>query len=277
MNTPVLQIALFHRYYDNNIWQHLLVCPDDNTQKVLNHYRLLPCQSQGVFALYYFGLGKQSDLMAALPELTDNQMLTFNMHSENVYWDVISDLPVNQAGQLFYSSTLIETDRTNPISTAQGQQLKMQYQPRQVHQCDVIGQIQISTASLTNRNDNRFYIQMNSRSTHWHYYIINRSGRRFNRLAIGNGEGLVFNDQGLVTLQNGEAARLFDLNQQPLAMQQTLDDPFNLVDLTDDSHNGDIGNDLVGQTVLGALPIPAIDTFGLDRHKGMISSMYVYI
>jgi len=290
MENLLMQIYLFHQYYDDGVMHYMRLQPDHETQTFFDRYRLSARQSQGVYALHYFGPGTPQSFAQSLNHLLDDRPLVFNLISSNDNFAIITDLPVNWCGQLQYSSKNVaskpEPSKSQQQSSGQTQviELVMQLQPRTIALSSVVGQIVIFPQDLL--TDQRkmhqpsFAIKMKARLTHWHYYVVNRSQLKPARLEISNAQGIVFEVPKQVTLTNGEQALLFSSGEHCFALSETVKAPFNLVSLMpDDPEQALHPGSNVKQLITG-LPIPKTDLLSIEMHDGhqyVYSPMYVYL
>ena len=290
MKILLMQINLFHQYYDDGIMHYMRLQPDHETQVFFDRYRLIARQSQGIYALYYFGSGMPQNIGQMLNHSLGEQPLVFNLISNNDSFAIITDLPVNWCGQLQYTSNKV-ISKLEPVQSQQQSseplqtiELAMQLQPRTMTMASFVGQIVIFPKDLlTTEGQVRqpsFAIKMKARLTHWIYYIINRSQIKLAKLEINNTQGIIFEPPKQVTLKNGEQALMFRSGEHCFALSETVKSPFNLVSLmpTDPEHG--LYPRLNVKQLITVLPIPKTDLVSVelcDRHLYVYSPMYVYI
>lgn len=280
MDNRLMQIRLFHQYYDNGVLQNMQLQPDHATQIFLDRYRLTARQTQGVYELYYFGSSAVGAFTQSLSRLLDERPLVFNLLSNDDNFAIITDLPVNWRGQLHYSSQHIEP----PIEQDQPVELLMQLILRTIVSASVIGQIAVYPQDLLSDDGNPrrplFTIRMKARSTHWHYYVVNRSQLKLTNLAVNNAQGIEFEAPEPVMLRNGEQALLFRSGERSFALSETVKAPFNLVNFMPvESDQPRYSRSSAKQLITG-LPIPKTDVLTIEMHDGhqyVYSPMYVYL
>jgi hypothetical protein len=289
MENILMQIFLFHQYYDDGAMHNMCLQPDRETLGFFDRYRLIARQSQGVYALHYFGPGTPRTFAQRLINLMDGRPWVFNLISSKDNFTIITDLPVNWCGQLQYSS---KSPASIPEPT-QGQQqsselsqtieLAMQLQRRTIAQASVAGQIVIFPQDLLTADGKMrrpsFSIKMKARLTQWRYYIFNYSQRKIAKLEINNAQGFVFDQPNLITFKNGEQALLFSSGEHSFALSETVKSPFNLFNLMPADHEQSLhpGSNL--KQLITCLPIPKTDSLSIqvrDGHQYVYSPMYVY-
>lgn len=284
MDNRLMQIHLFHQYYNNGVMQNMRLKPDQATQTFLDRYRLIARQTQGVYELYYFGSSSAVDFTQSLSRLLDDCPLVFNMLSSNDSFAIITDLPVNWCGQLQYSSQNVEPQQEQSSERAQTLELAMQLKPRTIASASVMGQIAIYPQDLlTGEGSMRhplFTIRMKARLTHWHYYVVNRSQLKLTSLVVNNAQGIEFESPEPVTLKNGEQGLLFSSGERTFALCETVKAPFNLVNFMPvDADQSRRPKSSAKQLIVG-LPIPKTDVLTIEMHDGhqyVYSPMYVYL
>ncbi len=264
----ILHIQAHHQYYDDNIWHHLSIKPDAGTEDFFHRYHLLMLQTDNGMSLYYDGVAPFSGFIDALIDLFEGCDLRFYLHNSNAYYANISDLPLAWAGQLNYHSQDVFTDSNNPSLKS----LNCQLTPRSISESGVIGQLVIAAtdlqAELMTDKAPTFTIEMAARHTYWHYYICNRSERNYQQLSVQNDQGFVFESPETVSLPTGESALLFRSGEHTIALQQSISQPFSLVNAQN------------SQSLIQGLPIPQTDQLCIehpdDGQPYAYSPMYVY-
>jgi hypothetical protein len=281
MENLLMQIFLFHQYYDDGIMQKMCLQPDHKTQAFFDRYRLIFKQNQSVYALHYFGQNTTTAFTQSLSHLLTRQPLIFNILNSDDYFAIITDLPLNWCGQLQYSSNQVENlpESKQPSEQSQTVELTMQLQARTTALGSIIGQIAIFPEDLLTVEGKMsrpsFAIKMKARLTHWHYYVFNRSQIKLVHPVVRNTQGIEF-EPPISTFKNGEEALLFRSGERTFALCETFKTPFNLVDFMT-SYSDSRSN--VKQLITG-LPIPSTDALSVEmhnRHQYVYSPMYVYI
>lgn len=273
-----MQIHLFHQYYDEGVMQNMRLQPDHKTQAFFDRYRLIARQTQGIYALHYFGKSTAEAFCQTLSHLLMGQPLIFNMVSSDDYFALITDLPLDWCGgQLQYSSkSSTEQDQTV--------ELTMQLQARTTALDSVVGQIAIFPEDLLTVDGKMscplFAIKMKARLTHWHYYVFNRSQLKLTQPVIRNSQGIEFEPPVPVTIKNGEQALLFRSGEHTFAFSETFKTPFDLLNfMPNDPEQASHPRSNVKQLMAG-LPIPNTDVLSIEiqnGHQYVYSPMYVYI
>jgi len=279
MAQPLLHIQRLHQYYDDGFWHHLNIKPDASTNAILHRYHLLLLQTEKGLSVHYDGTGSFVGFVAALTDLLEGRDLRFYLHNSNPYYANISNLPLDWAGQLNYHSQ----DATTNADNASFKWLNRQLMPRTISESGVIGQVVITAADLQqclqvdlmHEQAPTFVIEMAARHTQWHYYICNRSERTYQQLSVQNDQGFVFESPKAMNLPTGEAALFFCSGSRTLALQQSISQPFHLVNLIHKTTN-----ELNSQSLIQGLPIPQTDQLRIEHtNDGQLyaySPMYVY-
>jgi hypothetical protein len=205
------------------------------------------------------------------------QPLIFNMVSNDDYFALITDLPLDWCGQLQYSSkSATEQDQTIEMT--------MQLQARTTALGSVIGQIAIfPEALLTTEGKMRcpsFVIKMKARLTHWHYYVFNRSQLKLTQPVIRNSQGIEFEPPVSVIIKNGEQALLFRSGEHTFAFSESFKAPFDLLNFMPNDPEQALNPRSNVKQLMAGLPIPNTDVLSIEMqhgHQYVYSPMYVYI
>lgn len=284
MDNRLMQINLFHQYYDDGVMHNMRLQPDQNTQNFFDRYRLTARQTQGVYELFYFGSSTAAAFTQSLSSLLDERPLVFNLVSSDDFFAIITDLPVSWCGQLQYSSDNVAPQSEPSTDPAQPVELSVKLQARTIAQSSVVGQIAIYPQDLLTGDSNMrqpvFAVRMKARSTHWHYYVFNRSQLKVTELAVNNAQGVEFEAPEPVTFENGEQALLFSSGERRFALSESVKTPFNLVNFMPvESDQPRHPRSNAKQLIVG-LPIPKTDALAIEMHDGhqyVYSPMYVYL
>ena len=276
MVQSLMKINLFHQYYDDNIWHNLCVKPDLETLVFFKRYHLLLFTTPHGIELFYSGSQLLSRFLVALKDLLEGQYLRFYLHNSDPYYAHLCDFPLDWAGQLNYHSQSFSADRKTP----EIKQLNTQLVPRTVIGGGIIGQILIAVEDIQLKPAPTFVIQITARQTVWRYYVVNRTDRAFQKLAIHDGHGFLFNDPEVVVLPTGETALRFDSGKRRIALRQRIRHAFNLVELFDGVGANSAVEGINSKILIEGLPIPQANKLQIERHHGkshVYSPMYIYL
>ncbi len=277
MDTLLMQINLFHQYYEDGVMQNIRLQPDPKTQAFFERYRLIAKQTQGIYTLHYFGRNTAEAFCQTLNNLLMGQPFVFNMISDKASFSVITDLPIDWYGQLQFSSK-------SYVEKNENLEMTMQLSAKTTVLDSMVGQITIFSENLlTTEGKMRcplFVIKMKARLTHWHYYVINRSQLKLNNLVVKNSQGIEFESPVPVTLKNGEQALLFSSGERTFALSETFKTPFNLLNLMSNTSEQAFPSTSSVKQLVAGLPIPKTDVLSIEMQHGhhyVYSPMYVYI
>lgn len=277
MNNMLLQIRVFHQYYDDNLIHQIMLQPDDTTSRFLLRYGLILKQDLGGISIYFFGTGGFTSFCQSLTRLLTYQPLVFNIKADSQKFMVISELPINTLGQLHYSSF----DSRNTYE--QIVELKQTLLTGKSHDELTVGQISIYPQDLFNNLGKRvnrcFDIRIEARQTYWFYYVFNRSGVKLQQPMITKNKEVLFEPPVEVTFDNGEPALLFSSGHKRLSLSETIKTPLMLVNNNTSDHST-ANNSIVTSKLLKILPIPQTDKLNTtmrNKQRHASSDMYVYI
>lgn len=291
MSNLLFRIRLLHEYFDDGIFRsvRLQACPE--TRAFLNRYRINARQDAGFYELNYFGSNAPERFTQSLVDLLAGRPLLFDMLNYDDDFAIKTDLPTYWCGQLLYDSSrtvVLESESGTKQDIQEGQEetveLACQLQTRTATQTAIIGQIMIYAKDLLgSRGKMRrpaFIIRMKARQTHWHYYVLNRSQLKVTQLKVINSQGIIFENPKQVTLRNGELALLFSSGKQAFALSETVQDPFNLVDVMPSAPDQSRRQSTNVRPLITGLPIPQTNAVTIEMQDGqpyVYSSMYVYL
>lgn len=275
----LFQINLFHQYYDKGVMKDIQIMPDSKTKEWMDRYRLLMRKGPGRFSLYYSAKFEEVSFFQSLSNTMGDLPFVFYMISDNPYFDVISDLPVSWCGQLTFSSRKTKKEADQSIV------LEMQLGPQKTWKAGVTGTVSIYPDDLFamtgNLKKREYSIKMKARSTHWFYYVLNRSRLKLIRPAITNQRGIEFNDAKKVTLTNGEEALRFTSGEEKFLFQETPKIKMDLVNYPETKNKNANGtNALKARTLIKGLPVPGTSQLGVQEREGKqfeYSEIYVYL
>lgn len=254
MSCVLFQIRLSHEYYSDKSISQLTLSPDSETRVFCQRYRLLPHHQQGVFSLNYYGSNRSEEFISSLVQLLKGAPLRFILKSDHDDFFVISDVPLTQIQQLFFSST----------HRSAKQELKLSFQPRQLINREDVGMVEIYPQDLA--ESPHFAIHINSRQIYWHYIVVNHSRVSLRAPLISNRQGIDFDSGQDVTLTTAESALLFRSGEQRFAMAQKNPHYFYLLDQQ--------------QILLSGLPPPITEKVNMEQVNGqqyIYSPIYVYL
>lgn len=272
-----MRICLFHQYYDDGIMRNIRLQPDYQTEEFFKRYRLIARQTQGIYEIHYLGQNTAEAFCQTLEHLLREKPFIFNMVSDNAYFFVITDLPIDWHGQLQFNSKLsIEENETIEMT--------MQLSAKTTVLNAVVGQIAILPENLLTAEGKMrrpsFAIKIKARLTHWHYYVVNRSQIKLNNLVIKNAQGIEFESPTSVILKNGEPALLFSSGERTFPLSETFKTPFNLLNLMSNTSDQALHPHSNVKQLIAGLPIPNTDVLSIEiqhGHSYVYSPIYVYI
>jgi hypothetical protein len=236
--------------------------PSAATCQMMNSFGLCQRLVGGGFELY----GKSGVSLDYISRVSGINCFEFEIRNTDPDFYVFTDLPVDQLGQLLYSSgSAVSAD--NGSAT-----LIPVFVPHQA--VPVFGRLQIFFDILGGADSIQFKINYQARATEWQYYIINSSQMALESLAISGSDGISFNGPQQAVLPNGQQALLFSSGNFMLSMSEKPKYKFNLMNKSGDSE---------GSTALSAAAIymglPGADRsrITVSKNNHVSSPIYVYI
>ena len=168
------------------------------------------------------------------------------------------------------------------VDTDQSVVLVMELEEQTTWKAGVNGTIAIYPDDLQAETGNREYsIKMKARSTHWFYYILNRSRIKLNSPVITNYQGLEFSDPEEVTLSGGEKALRFTSGDNEFQFQETSEIKMNFVNYPNNqAATTDGSGNSKGRTLIKGLPVSSINRIGVLEQEGQqiqYSEIYAYL
>ncbi|MCI3944227.1 hypothetical protein K0038_01235 [Pseudomonas syringae] len=269
MIRPLLEIELRHDYFQDGVLGGFRVVPDEATARLLARYRLMIRFEQGVFSL----LAESADdrLVAYLLDQTQAAPLGFSLVGDQRHFLFITDLPLDWTGVLQLSTGHVKSTAAGPFEML----------PILDEQA-VVGNRVVATVCV-NLHDllvtgcgTRYVVEFNSRTVHWHYYLINRSEVKLTSPVIVSAAGSVFEGPVTMTLPGREQALHFSSGTEAYPLRQVPDTPFNLVDRLDGFSAGHSAE----RVLIKGLPTPELGHLiksSDPRSSCAVCAMYVYV
>ena len=290
MNEPLFTISLKHQYYTDGVMQNVKLIPSGDTKIFIDKYQLLLSKQAGVFSLSYFGDSSFDYFVESLGRLLDSKPLTFYLVPLNEQFVIISDLPVNWCGQLNYASNKVTSlsSKSDTDGGAGCQQhnynLILSMKEKKVLTDGAIGQVEIfSEDLLLNREKSlipNFVVQIDSRSTYWHYYVFNRSQLELTAPKVTNQDDIVFDNPEDITAVTGEKGLLFRSGKRKFKLTEKAEYQFDLINARKDSFAESENVSVDSKLLISGLPIPHTSSVNIAVDEGqryIYSEMYVYL
>lgn len=259
----ILSVSISHSYFHEKIDSSLKFQPSALSKALMSRFRIVFRQSKNGLELYGPAGESIEVILEAISHATEITSFDFDFNSSDPNFYVYTELPIDWAGQLVYSSDN-ELNRTeNEHIILYPSFIERQNETR-------LGQLRIEFIDLlrlsNTGNPASFHISFNSRSTQWQYYIINKGPISSDTIYINNDADIQFDGPVTVTLQNGEEASLFT-SKILIPLSDVPKHIFNLI------NNG-------GEIILRGLPQPNKQQISISENTGntiVSSPMYVYI
>lgn len=275
----LFEINFFHQYYDRGVMKEIQILPDPKTRTWINRYRLLVRQGQGKCSLYYPAEFEEGGLIQSLGNTMGEEPFLFFMVTENPFFALFSDLPTNWCGQLRFSS------RKTNVEADQSIVMEMQLERQTTWRAGVTGTISLYPndlfAGTGDKRKCKYSIKIMARSTHWFYYLLNRSQLKLAHPVITNHQGIEFKEPERVTLPNGEEALRFTSGDEKFLLQETPKIKMDLVNYPESQNKNAYGGTASkARTLIKGLPVPGIEQIGVLEQEGKqftYSEIYVYL
>lgn len=266
---PLFEIHLYHQYYDGGMMKEIKLLPDEKTQAWIDRYRLLLRQQEGLLTLYYVAEQDEESFFETLSRQMGEEPFGFAMLSDNPYFAVVSDLPVDWKGQLKFSTQALTGDEEIPVMT-------MQLSNQELWKSGTIGFIELYPVDLFEKKHDQtkrcYQIKIEARKTHWVYYVFNRSRLKLHNPMITNDQGIQFEEAEKVTMPDGEEALKFTSGEMQFPFQETPTIKLNFVSFPAQGSQA--------RALRKGLPAPRGTRIAIEEQEGkqiVYSDIYVYI
>ncbi|MBV1873616.1 MAG: hypothetical protein KUG80_02480 [Gammaproteobacteria bacterium] len=278
MKNRILQIRLFHEYFDSGFMQDVILLPAPETKKFIDKYELLIVQDKEGFSLHYFGCNSFSDFCQSLSILLVQQSFVFYIKSYGLSFSVISEWPLSWLGLVHYSSRNFVLSHTEEV------ELLADFVSDGDFKDDIFAQISIFPQDLFNPDGVCVYqifdVKIQARKTQWFYYIFNRSGLDLSAPVVTNRKGIEFNAPESIIFDNGEEVLRFSSGENHFVLCETAKTTLKLIDYPSPVQSGVYENVQASKEIIRDLPIPMVDKINIKISKGQqlaCSEMYVYV
>lgn len=259
----ILSVSISHSYFHENIDTSLKFQPSTSSRSLMSRFRIFFRQTKNGLELYGPAEESIEVFLEAISHATEITSFDFDFNSSDPNFYVYTELPIDWAGQLVYSSD-------NELNRTENEHIILFPSFIERHNETRLGQLRIEFIDLlrlsNTGNSINFHISFNSRSTQWQYYIINKGPISSDAIYINNDADIQFDGPVAVTLQNGDKASLFS-SKILIPLSDVPKHRFNLI------NNG-------GEIIFKGLPEPNKKKISISENNGKTktsSSMYVYI
>ena len=270
MTEALFQLRIQHSYFSDGVYQPCRVAADGRTQEIIKRYGLISRMSYGAYGLYTSSQEETSVLVRYLNDQLDGEPLRFLLTSDAAQFSYITNLPPTWVGQVELSTKAVRTDGT-----------AIQFIPslsgRTVDKQNVIGIVSVFPEDLLaiGCGAANYRISFQSRSLHWHYYLVNRSQTKLHRPAVRN-KNHIFIGPDPIVLPNGESGLCFTSGEMKFPLQQVPTVMFDLMDRLPASMGSE--GESVEHCLIQGLPTPVeADLKRADTGSDVVSAMYVYL
>lgn len=265
----IFSIDVFHSYFNDGICKGLFYNPSKSTEKIINRFSLKYVVTNTGFSFYSDTNKTREEFLNYIKSVIGEDSFTFNAITNNSSFYQFTDLPIAKIGVLKYTSNSVESSSGDNQFV-----LKSVFIPEQ--ETTILFSITINFKDLIalKTNTPTYKIQFKARATQWKYFIINKNHQNLGQLSISNGTDIKFKEENNVTLQNGEVAKLFSLENQLLTLKEVPENSFDL--LSTSEKNGTTRTKIIYK----GLPSPNSNIMEVNTKplKPIVSSlMYVYV
>ncbi|NQY29144.1 MAG: hypothetical protein HRT69_06700 [Flavobacteriaceae bacterium] len=272
----IFQVKVLHSYFNDNVCSCLDFVPSDSTMKMMQRFGLILRSQIDGFSFYCSTKDSLINYLNYIEKVTNEISFNFNVHSKDIYFNLITDLPTNWLGTISFNSE----NKTNTFSK-KGRELKGVFLKKDY--TGSLARLEINfkdIVQLTQQNSvAEFVIKFKSRATQWQYYIINRSSVKLDNPKISSKTDMSFEGPFKTTIATGEEALLFTSGDHLIPLAESPNYKFSLINeaIKDDNSQNKRTSSKV---ILNGLPNPTPERIGfkVDTITKLVSSpMYVYI
>lgn len=269
--TRIFGLAVYHTYFTNDICTCLEFTPDGPTSLVLERYGFKMRQGVNGFDFFFNGTGSASGILDYVGRITGQNYFEFNITSTNEAFLLFTDLSVDWLGQLEFISNSPSNQSVNGAIVL-GEILS----PAAL--VSDPGVLRIYFADILANNYPSYEIRLNTRSTQWQYYIVNRSEAVLDHPAISGKPAAGFTGPENVTIPTGQQAMLFSSGDL-LPLSEVPKYKFDLVN-NSATENPSSSQKKSGKVIFKGLPNPDPGNVGIvmiNGQKQTASPIYVYV
>lgn len=266
----MFSVAVFHNYFENNKCNCLQFSPANGCKTLMLKSGLLIKISSNGFELFSNTTGSTHTLLEYIQKTSGIDYFEFDINTDNPYFILFTEIPINWLGQITYSSRDSENQHQNGNIQL--------HEVLKEERTSSIGNLRIYFEDIRNDKDNsddtNFEINFRARATQWQYYIITKNTSQFGNLTIKEKENITFEGPEQVVLETGEQALLFSSGVTLIPLSEKPKYRFDLISNTTTNESNQ--KTAAHKIVFKGLPFPNVTQIG--KNKDQISSpMYVYL
>jgi len=272
----VFRVDVLHSYFEQNICNCLQFVPDGATNQLLKRFGFRIRNKVNGFDLY---IDQGSDLTSFLnyvAEISGQAYFDFWIDTNNLKFNLFTELPVNRHVQLIYDSHAeANSYEQNIIQLGEGFS--------EGNGNSKLGRLVVHFDDLIKRQANKGYVQFcinyKARSTQWQYYFINKSSVQLSNPAVTSKTGVYFGSPANVVIESGQQAILFSSGSNLIPLSQVPKHKFDLVNNPTTTGTETSKQSTNTKTIFKGLPTPDPMRIGFNgNNEDLLSSpMYVYI
>lgn len=258
----LFEVSITHAYYQNGVFNDLMVHSDAQTERMMQQYGLLLNVSRQGFEIHSSSRLAAKDLDYFIKQVAP--CLAFDLYSSNQWYTNFTQIPLDKLTFFSFSSKLQRAD---------GKQLTPDLKEEK-SQSGKIGRVALYFESLISSKEVvpvKYQLHFEARSCRWQYCLINRNSSDSGAFTIKGADGRPFTGPETVTTPNGENALLYTssadylLQEYPTAYCMLLKD-----------QASDKTNHVSGECLPTALPNSVRSGSGTKKGTA-ISSIYIYL
>lgn len=273
----LLSVKVAHTYFENDRCNCLQFSPDADSAGMFKKFGFFIKYKINGFDLYSNSAAPITALLDYMKTTGSQDYFKFDILNTNTNFRIFTELPVDRLWQMDYSSH-------DPLNSIEGDDTILHLTLTDQKTTHFIGSLKLYFTDIIFLSRKispvNFSICLNSRTTQWQYYIINKGGLPLNNPSISSSDNIVFNGPENVLLENGEAAILFYTDGTGLPLSEFPTRKLSLVNSVTGSTAGTFEKKSVTRKIIQALPMPKPSNFGIlvvDGKKQVTSPMYIYL